>query len=251
MKGLRNLVWTLTSDEHMRAVAGLERSLRTGESAFLHANGIGYFEYLRASPERGKAFDAMFAELRGGEHTAIAQAYDWRHVASVVDIGGGNGSLLATILQQHSQLRGILFDQEAALSSADDHLNAREVRARCELVAGDFFTVIRATGDVWLLSQVLHDWSDADCVRILRNCHANMRPGDRLLVAEILTVPSQPNPVTGLNDMLMLTLVGNGRQRTVEEYASLFSSCELEFTRVIPTESAFSLVEARVDKQGR
>ncbi len=243
--GLRNLAWFFSSDQHIRAIAGLRHGILTGESPFQHVNGESFWDYLRSNPEDGDAFNRMFAELRADEHVAITNAYDWGGVRVVVDVGGGNGSLLATILERHPPLRGIVFDQEGVLPSADEHLTTRRVRERCDLVNGSFFSSIDVNGDVWLLSQILHDWSDAECRIILDNIRSCMTAEDRVLVAEMLTVPGNPDPVVGMLDIQMLTLFGNARQRTVAEYRDLFSRCGLQLTRVIPTASRFSIVEAQ------
>lgn len=242
--GLRNYVFTKTSDSQMRAIAGLAYGMRTGESSFAHVHGQARFEYLRTHPDEQRAWDAMFAEMRGGEHIAIAEAYDWSDVRAVVDVGGGNGSFLATVLERQPHLRGILVDQLQVVASAESHLQSRGVRARCELAGGDFFSPIRATGDLWVLSQVLHNWGDEPCARILKNCRAGMRMGNRLLVIEMITLPGRPDSVIAMNDMLMLANYGNARQRTEEEYRGLFAGAGFWLTRVLPTESVFSLIEA-------
>jgi hypothetical protein len=244
--GLRN--WTLyaTSGFIWDAWGAVDHALRTGDSAFVRAHGVSLWEYLRAHPEDDVVFNAMFAELWTGAHEAIAAAYDWSGVETVVDVGGGNGSLLATILESNVHLRGIVVDQASVIPHADAHLASRGLRGRCELLAGDFFDRIPATGDVWLLSQILHDWDDRRSGLILEKCGAAMRPHDRLLVVEMVTVPCEPNRLVGLADVNMLTLFGEARQRTEAEYADLFGRHGLELLRVVPTTSAFSLVEARL-----
>lgn len=123
-------------------------------------------------------------------------------------------------------------------------LSQRGIRDRCELRAGNFFNAISAAGDVWALSQVLHDWPDAGCRVILQRCREAMRATDRLLVIEMLTVPCEPNMQVSLIDMVMLMYFGEARQRTVDEYKNLFDSTRFSLTRVLPTAGAFSIVEA-------
>jgi len=243
--GLRNYVFTLTSEAHIGAFANLAHGIRSGESPFAQVNRATYWEYLNARPEENRAFDAMFAELRGGEHEAIANAFDWSNVGTVVDVGGGSGSLLATILEKEPHLGGVLLDQPEVLLSAESHLQNRGVRARCKLVGGSFFAPIEVSGDVWVLSQILHDWSDTECLPILANCRSAMRPKDELVVAEMLTIPGQADPVISGVDMVMMTLFGNARQRTEAEYRELFAASGFRFGRVIPTNSAFSLIQAQ------
>jgi hypothetical protein len=243
--GLRN--WTLyaTSRYIWDAWGAVDHAVRTGEPAFVEAHGASFWEYLRVHPDDDAVFNAIFGELWYGAHDAIAAGYDWSDVETVVDVGGGNGSLLATILETNRHLRGVLLDQETVLGHADAHLSARGVRDRCQLLAGDFFDSIPATGDVWLLSQILHDWDDRRSSVILENCRAAMRRADRLLVVEMVTVPCEPHRLVGLADVNMLTLFGEARQRTETEYRDLFAKHALELAAVLPTESAFSLVEAR------
>jgi hypothetical protein len=243
--GLRNLAWFVSSDQVIRSVAGLRHGILTGESPFQHVTGESFWDYLGSHPEDAEAFNRMFAEIGADEHVALTNAYDWSGFRVVVDVGGGNGSLLATILRKHLHLRGIVFDQEGVLPSADEHLTERGVRERCDLVKGSFFSGIGVTGDVWLLSQILHDWSDSECRIILENIGVRMSAVDRLLVAEMVTVPCNPDPVIGMLDMQMLTLFGNARQRTVDEYRDLFSCSGLQLTSIIPAEGRFSILEAR------
>jgi hypothetical protein len=242
--GLRNFVLSFTADHVWRQFGAADHSLLTGESAFEHVHGASFWEFVRAHPEEQAIFNAMLSELRGGQHVAIAAAYDWSEVTTVVDVGGGNGSLLAAILETDDRLQGVLLEQDTVLPDADGYLRARGVRDRCELAACDFFESASATGEAWVLSQILHDWDDARCRVILERCRSGLRADDRLLVVEIVTVPCEPDRQCGFSDINMLTLFGEARQRTTEEYRSLFSACGLVLSGVIPTESAFSIVEA-------
>jgi hypothetical protein len=243
--GMRNLVVHFSADYVWRQFADVGHSLRTGESAWEHANGEPFWDYLGARPDAHRTFNATLSELRGDQHPAVEAAYDWSPVRTVVDVGGGNGSMLATILEANEHLSGAVLDQAEVLPDADALLRSRGMRDRCELVACDFFESQPATGEAWILSQVLHDWDDARCRVILERCRERLRPDDRLLVVEIVTVPCEPDPRCGFSDINMMTLFGEARQRTVEEYRSLCGDCGLELTRVIPTESSFSIVEAR------
>jgi hypothetical protein len=243
--GMRNLVLHFSADYVWRQFADVGHTLRTGESAWEHANGTSFWDYLSSRPEAQRIFNATLSELRGDQHPAVEAAYDWTTVRTVVDVGGGNGSLLATILGANGHLAGVLLDQEDVLPDADVHLRSRGVRDRCELVACNFFESLPATGEAWILSQVLHDWDDAGCRVILERCRERLRPADRLLVVEIVTVPCEPDRRCGFSDINMMTLFGEARQRTADEYRSLYSECGLELSRVVPTESSFSIVEAQ------
>ncbi len=152
---------------------------------------------------------------------------------------------MAAILEKHQDMRGILVEQPEVLLDGEHLLSARGVRDRCQFPGGRFFHPISAKGEVWTISQVLHDWPDADCRAILLNCKEAMRDTDRLLVMEMLTVPCKPDPRVSIIDMMMLLYFGKARQRTVDEYSELFRATGLALARVLRTAGAFSIVEAR------
>ena len=148
---------------------------------------------MRDHPEDNTTFNRGLAEIRKDEQAGIAAAYGWAGVNSVVDVGAGAGALLASIVAGNPGVGGILFDRPDVLPDADHLLAERGVRERCELVGGSFFERIEVKGDVWILSQVLHDWADAECRKILSRCREQMSSENRLLVVEMVPVPGQPD----------------------------------------------------------
>ena len=242
--GLRNFALYYSSDHYVKSAAALGHSIVTGQSATNHVFGQSFWEHMRQHPEENETFNRGLAELRGEEHQQIADAYDWTGVNTIVDVGGGVGSLLVAILENRRAIRGMLVEQPELLADADLVLSKRGVRDRCKLLAGNFFDRIPAAGDVWALSQVLHDWPDAECRTILQRCREAMRPTDRLLVIEMLIIPCEANIRVSLIDLTMLMYFGEARQRTIDEYKHLFHSTRFSLTRVLPTAGAFSIVEA-------
>lgn len=242
---LRNYALFATSEQFLKSCAALGHSLESGQAAHDHALGQKVWEYLRDHPEDNAAFNRGLAEIRKDEQAAIAAAYDWAGVTSVVDVGAGAGSLVASVLGMNPQIRGTLFDRPDVLPDADDLLNARGVRDRCDLVGGNFFEAMNVRGDVWILSQILHDWPDAECRQILTRCRERMQSADRLLVIEMVPVPGHPDVGIALLDMAMMTFGGEARQRTETEYRELFAATDLLLTRVVETGTAFSILEAR------
>ena len=230
----------------LKSAAELGHSVKTGESSFERVYGESFWDRMRRLPEDHEMFNRALADIRSDEHQQIAGAYDWTDVKTVVDVGGGAGSLLAAIFEKHERTRGVLVEQPEVLPDAERLLSERGVRDQCQFLGGSFFDPIDAAGEVWTMCQVLHDWPDAECRAILQRCSDAMRDTDRLLVIEMLTVPCQPNPGVALLDMMMLLYFGEARQRTVEEYEALFGEAGLELTRVMATPSAFSIVEARL-----
>jgi hypothetical protein len=242
--GLCNYALYVSSEHYAKSTAALGHSAATGQSATQHEFGESFWEHAKKHPKDGEIFNRALAELRGDEHQQIAKAYQWNGVTAVVDVGGGIGSMLAAIMKDHPEIRGVLVEQPELLVDADRTLSMHGVRDRCELRAANFFESIPATGSIWTLCQVLHDWPDAQCLEILRRCREAMRRTDRLLVIEMLTIPCEPNTQVGVIDMIMLMYFGEGRQRTEEEYRHLFRSTGFAITRVLPTAGAFSILEA-------
>ncbi len=243
--GLRNYALFATSEQFLRSAAALGHSLETGEAAHDQALGQKVWEYMRDHPDDNAAFNRGLAEIRKDEQAAIAAAYDWTGVTSVVDVGAGAGALLASIVAENPGVRGVLFDRPDVLPDADHLLRQRGVRERCELVGGSFFDPLHVNGDIWILSQILHDWPDAECRAILARCRERARSGDRLLVVEMVPVPGQPDVGIALLDIAMMMFGGEARQRTVGEYDELFAATGFGPARVVETGTAFSILETR------
>jgi len=243
--GLRNYALFATSEQFLKSSAALGHSMKTGEAAHDHALGQSVWEYMRDHPEDNAAFNRGLAEIRKDEQAAIAAAYDWTGAKSVVDIGAGAGALLASIVAENPGIRGVLFDRADVLPDAEHLLNGRGVRKQCELVGGSFFEPMEVQGDVWILSQILHDWPDRDCRRILARCREQMCSGNRLLVVEMVPVPGQPDVGIALLDMAMMMFGGEARQRTEDEYNELFAATGFGPARVLATGTAFNILETK------
>jgi hypothetical protein len=222
----------------------LYHAITTGESAFEARYGTPHFEYLKTHPDEAERFDAYMRFSPDDRHAAVAAAYDFSGANLIVDIGGGTGGLLRAILDVHESPRGVLFDREGVVAGAAEVLGPQV--ARCSMVAGDFFSgPLPAGGDIYTLSQILHDWSDERCLAILANCRAAMKPGARLVVIERLLedTPGSSDPANFLTDMQMMVIFPGAKERTVAEFAKLFVASGFRDPRVIPTRSAFNLIE--------
>jgi hypothetical protein len=235
----------LTAELLHPAWGGLLHSLRTGGPSFEQVFGAGFFAHLATHPEMGERFQEMMVHLNLVTNTAVPAAYDFSACSNIVDVGGGNGSLLASILATHPFTRGILFDLPHVLDQARRQLAARGVAARCELVGGDFFTGVPTGGDIYLLRWILHDFDDERAARILRACRAAMPPEGRLLVIEqVVAGGGEPGDwMTKFLDLQMLILLG-GQERTEAEFRDLFAAAGFRLQRVIPTASPSSVLEA-------
>jgi hypothetical protein len=182
------------------------------------------------------ALDHSFAE-------AAASAYEFSRVASVVDVGGNQGTLLAAILRKHPAVRGVLFDLPHVVSTAKDRLAAAGVEHRCTITGGDFFTAVPPGGDVYILSYVLHDWDDERCVAIMNHCRSAMSDGGKLLIVEAV-LPEGDEPFFGKWVDLHMLVMASGRERTLDEYRKLLQAGGFNFTRTIPLAVGSSIVEA-------
>ncbi|MBC7809930.1 MAG: methyltransferase [Burkholderiales bacterium] len=218
-------------------------SLETGQTGMQKAWNMPFFEYLAQHPDMASLFSETMVGFHGAEPPAIAAAYDFSPFETIVDVGGATGNLLAAILAQHAGPRGILFDMPHVVSEAPALLKAHGVAERVSIESGSFFEAVPAGGDAYLLSHIIHDWNEDQCLTILSNCRKAMKPGGRLLIIEmVLPAGDTPHPGKVL-DMVMLVIPG-GQERIESEYAALLEKAGFRLTSVIPTDSAVSLVEA-------
>jgi len=241
--GARSTVLTVGSDWFRSGFDNIMHSLQTGRSGFEKARGVPVFDYLAAHPEDASLFSDTMVGIHGGEPPAVAAAYDFSGLGTVVDVGGATGNLLAAILSRYAGPRGVLFDRPYVIGDARASLKARGLEERVSIVAGDFFASVPAGGDAYLLSHIIHDWDDERCLTILRHCREAMNPGGRVLIIEmVLPVGDTPHPGK-VFDMLMMVLPG-GQERTEAEYASLLERAGFGLAQVVPTASDVSVVEA-------
>jgi hypothetical protein len=182
--------------------------------------------------------------IHGGEPPAVAAAYDFSGLKTIVDVGGATGDLLTTVLGRNPGARGILYDLPHVVRDAPALIHARGLTDRVRIEPGSFFEKVPSGGDAYLLSHIIHDWSEEQCLTILGNCRRVMSAGGRLLIIEMV-LPSGDTPHPGkMLDMMMLVGPG-GQERTEEEYRALLAKAGLRLTRVVPTASPVSVVEAR------
>lgn len=226
-----------------RAWEAAETSVRTGRTAFNEVFGEGCFDYLGKHPDESAAFNEGMTGFSAVEADAVAAAYDFGSFGTLVDVGGGHGHLLATILKKTPKLRGVVFDAPHVVAGAAPLLKEMGVADRCTAEGGDFFKSVPAGGDAYILKHIIHDWNDADCGRILRNVRAVSKPGTKLLLVE-LVIPPGDDPHPGKILDLEMLIVASGKERTEAEYARLVADAGFRLTRVVPTQSPASVVEA-------
>jgi hypothetical protein len=226
---LRGVAIMLGLPFHRHAWTDLYTSVRTGEPAFGRVNGAPLFDYLGKHPDDAQVFDEAMTSMSATMQPLFLAGYDFGGVKRIVDVGGGRGALLAGVLSANPHLTGALCEAPAVLADARQRFAAAGVADRVQLIPCDFFTQIPATGDLFVLSNVLHDWDDERATTILRNCRAAAQPGSRLLVVEGI-VPDDATPsVAKVMDLEMLCLTG-GRQRTVAELSALLAAADYKVT---------------------
>ncbi len=241
--GSKRALALMAGDEQYVAWSEIEYSIRTGKKAFDKVFGKPIFDYLGEHPDKARIFDAAMTGVHGRESDALVAAYDFSAFGVLADIGGGNGTLISTVLKQHPAMQGILFDLPHVVDRARANVEAHGVADRCELVGGSFFEAVAPGANAYMMRHIIHDWDDEKSLTILRNIHRVMPDDGKLLVVESV-IPPGNDPFGGkLLDLVMLLIPG-GKERTEAEYRELFSTAGFELTRIVPTATEVSVIEA-------
>lgn len=240
--GLRS--WALLWGEELHHAWGeLLEAVRTGTTAFDRAYGANLYQYLHDNPETARTFDDAMTGLAELIYPGVVAAYDFSTSKQLVDVGGGCGTLIASILVANPNLRGILFDQPHVVSKASTVLEAYSVRERCEIVSGDFFCAVPTGADTYLLSNIIHNWDNERAAAILLNCRRAIAEGGTILIVETVLSGKDEPALARVNDLNMLVLAG-GRERTEDEFSKLLARSGFELKRVIPVQPMTCVVEA-------
>jgi hypothetical protein len=234
----------MASPAHHAAWGDLVQTIRSGEPAFRRVNGLSLFDWFDAHPAEGTNFTNGLSGLTLSEAAAIAAAYPFPAAGRVCDVAGGSGVLLGEVLRRHRGLTGILVEAPSVLTDAAAHLESVGIAESVTLLQGDLFGVISASADVYLLKWILHDWSDADCVRILRNVAAAMPAGAKLVIIEGLQDPNSADPRFSPIDLEMLVVTDGGRERSVSQFHDLIVASGLRPGAVRHASTGVSLLEA-------
>jgi hypothetical protein len=218
-------------------------SVQTGRPAFEKVYGTPVFGYLTRHPEKARIFDQAMTGIHGPETAPTIAAYDFSQFATIVDVGGGNGSKLLEILRSCPAVRGVVFDLPHVIERTRAAIQEAHMEDRCRADAGDFFQSVTKGGDAYILRHILHDWDDDRAVKILRHCREAAATGGKILIIESVIPPgNEPHPGKWL-DLIMLLAPG-GRERTAEQYEHLLGAAGLKLSRIVPTASPVSVVES-------
>jgi SAM-dependent methyltransferase len=237
------------SDSSWEACGKLPDCVRPGETAYRLLHDVdNLFPYLDRHPEQARIFDAGQSASAALVGAVAAQACDFAGIGRVVDVGGGRGTVLASILKAHLGLHGTLLDLPRVAESAAAHFASVGLADRAEAIGGNMFDGVPAGGDLYLLSHVIHDWGDEDSVRILQVCRRAMGPQARLVILDRV-MPERIEPglevqVKVVQDITMMIAHGAARERTADEFENLLAAAGLRLVRIVPTSAPVSLVEA-------
>jgi len=240
---VRTSILSLTGDLFTVPWSKLAYSVQTGQPAFDKHFGLPFFDYLNGNPEEAAMFSDLLIGINSPDAPAIAAAYAFSDYAHIADVGGGTGHILATILAHHPGPRGTVFDLSFNQGGAAELIQSRGLTDRMDFVAGSFFDTIPSGCDLYLLSHIIHDWSEAQGLAILQNCRRAMSTDSRLLVIEMVLPEGNTFHPGKMLDMTMLATTA-GQERTEHEYRVLLQEGGFKVGRVIPTNSSVSIVEA-------
>ena len=217
-------------------------SIRTGETAFEYAHGEPMYVHLASHPATASLFHEAMSGFSEQEIAAILKAYDFSSFTTVVDVGGGQGALVAALLKTYPHLRGVVLDREDVAAGARHLFAQAGLTERANFVAGDFFQAVPRDGSAYLLKSVIHNWDDASAQKILHNCRQAMSEDARVIMMERV-IPAATTPSEAkLFDINMLVTVG-GQERTEDEHRALLQTSGFALARIIPTASQLSLIE--------
>ena len=242
---LRAMVITL-GETHYAAWAHLLESVKTGTAGFPLAFGAEMFDYLGQDVEAGKIFNHAMSDYSALSSCAVLLSYDFSATRSLVDVGGGCGRLLTSILHMYPSIQGTLFDMASVVAAAQEELESDSCRVRCTLVPGSFLDFVPSGADTYLLSSVIHDWDDEHAITILKNCRRSMRQHSRIVMLEFIVPHGKRVSFSKVLDLNMLVMNG-GRERTAQEFQRLFCAAGLKMTRIVSTLSPLSVLEAVCD----
>ena len=231
-------------EEHYPAWGDLMHSVKTGGIAFDHVFGMDVWEFFGSHPENAKIFNDSMSGMTAAANEAILARYDFSGIKKLIDIGGGHGGLITSILKANPSMSGVLFDAPVVIEGAVPRLQAAGISDRCDVVGGDFFKEVPAGADGYILKWIIHDWDDERATTILKNIRSGMTSDGRVLIADVV-LPTGSEPHFGkFFDLNMLVMTG-GKERTESEFSQLLANSGFRLTNIVHTESPFSIVEGR------
>lgn len=240
---MRGLAEAELGHDHYVSWGEAESCLREGGTAFEHVYHTPIWRYYADNPATEALFGEAMSNFTTIANAGILGSYTFKPSRKVIDIGGGYGQFLGSILDQQPEAKGVLFDLPTLINDVEKKGAVARYGDRVETVGGDFFESVPEGGDLYLLKFVLHDWDDEHSVAILKNLRRSMASDGKLAVVEIVLPPHNEPHVGPLIDLNMMVMTG-GNERTEEEYRDLLAKAGFRLDRVVATKSPFSVIEA-------
>jgi O-methyltransferase/methyltransferase family protein len=243
--GLYHLALWISSPFHFRVYSNALEAVRTGEPAAEKTVGMPAFEYFTKDRELSEIFNNAMTAFSAMVIPTVLEAYDFSGIDTLVDVAGGHGAVLTSILQKYPSMRGVLCDVDHVIAGAKPKIAALNLQDRCETTAVDFFKAVPAGGDAYIMKHIIHDWDDERASVILKNIRTALdgkRHGKVILLESVIRTGPESN-LAKLMDLEMLMMPG-GRERTEDEFRALFAKSGFELTRIVPTQSPVSVIEA-------
>jgi hypothetical protein len=240
-----SLRWFAISElgqEHYPAWGNLMHSVKTGEIAFDNFFGVDIWQYFQQNPEDAAVFNDSMSSVTAVTNEAITSLYDFSRFKKLVDVGGGHGGLITSILKLNPELKGVLFDAPQVIDGARARIEAAGLADRCETVAGDFFKAVPAGGDAYIMKWIIHDWDDERAITILKNVRNQMPANGRIILVDSVVPETDEPHFSKFIDLNMLVMTG-GKERTAKEFEELYAAAGFKLLRVIPTELPTSIIE--------
>jgi hypothetical protein len=245
-EAMRPFARMFLSGWHDKAWNALDYTVRTGKPSFDHAFGKQAFEWMEENPEARTRLDQGQGLKAIGLAKAVMDAYDFAEFSSICDLGGGQGSFLIQLLANYPHIKGIVADMPGAVVRAEKAIANADLNDRCKAIPFDFLKETPPICEAFFLVNVLHDWEDNICCRILKNISRVMKPESRLWIVEYLLEPEPGFSVVKLLDIEVLVM-GGGRERSIDEYKTLLGSVELAVSKVIPTNRGLAILECTME----
>jgi hypothetical protein len=242
---IRDLVVWMSDPFHFHTWSDMMHCVQTGQTAIQHLYGKQVFQFLGDDPEESAVFSAGMTGFCNMAVPAILEAYDFSGIGTLLDVAGGHGLVLTSILGKYPQMRGILFELEHVAEGAREQIRKLALAERCQVVTGDFFASVPAGCDAYLMQHIIHDWEDDKAVHILKNVRRALgtNANGRLLLLEGVITPGNQPDLAKFIDLEMLILTG-GRERSEDEFGQLFERSGFRLNRVVHTRAPISVIEA-------
>ena len=228
---------------HFELFAEMDHTLKTGENAAQKLFNKDVFSYMQESPDQQELFNKGMNDTSELLAPVLLASYNFSPYPHIVDIGGGNGSLLCHILSKHTELKATVFDSNRIIEQSVLNIKSYQLTERIDVIAGNFFEEVPKGGDLYILKNILHDWDNDHCITILKNIAKAMQPGSKLLIAECIINNDNKYSYGKMLDILMLIGTQDGRERTLNEFRTIIEKSGFDINRVVPTISPFSLIE--------